>query len=80
MENTGEIIITLSSTERHFAFDRLGLTFNSTDSEILNAIKPVILEEEGFDMDDREDEYFTVKKVESSGNCYVFPKSVAGLS
>lgn len=73
----GEIVITLSSVEKHYTYNQLGVGYNSTDAEILSAIKPVLLEEEGFDVENA-DETFTIKRVDSSQNIYVFPKSVAG--
>lgn len=74
-----EIIITLENEEKHYDFERLSVDFNSSDSEILSAVSPVVLEETGFDMDENnEDNYFTVKRVDSSQNIYLFPKSVAG--
>ena len=77
----GEVIITLSSTEKHYSFEQLGITFESTDAEILSALKPVLLEEEGFNIEEeQEDGYFTIKRVDSSQNLYVFPKSTSGSS
>lgn len=74
---TGEVIITLSSVEKKYSYDRLGVTYESSDEEILNALTPILLEEEGFDIDDSS-ETFTIKKVGASRNTYVFPKSTAG--
>lgn len=75
-----EIIITLENEEKHYDFERLSVDFNSSDSEILSAVSPVVLEETGFDIDeDNEDNYFTVKRVDSSQNIYLFPKSTAGF-
>lgn len=75
-----EIIITLENEEKHYDFERLSVDFNSSDSEILSAVSPVVLEETGFDIDeDNEDNYFTVKRVEDSQNIYIFPKSTAGV-
>lgn len=75
-----EIIITLENEEKHYDFERLSVDFNSSDSEILSAVSPVVLEETGFDMDENnEDNYFTVKRVEDSQNIYIFPKSTAGV-
>lgn len=74
-----EIVITLSSKEKHYPFDVLGVGFGSTDKEILDAIAPVLLEEEGFDIHrETEEGYFTIKKVDDSQNIYIFPKSTAG--
>ena len=76
-----EVIVTLSSTEKHYDFESLEINFDSTDEEVLEALKPVLMESEGFDIDEEyEDGYFTIKRVEDSENIYVFPKSTAGLS
>lgn len=75
----GEIIVTLASTEKHYTYAQLGVGYNSTDKEILDALKPVLLEEEGFNIEEeQEDGYFTLKRVDSSQNIFVFPKSTAG--
>ena len=46
VEPTGEIIVTLNSSEKHYAYDRLSVTYESTDKEILDAVSPVLLEKE----------------------------------
>ena len=75
----GEIIITLASEEKHYNYDRLSVSYESTDEEILDALAPVLLEEEGFNIrEEQRDGYFTLKRVDSSQNIYVFPKSTAG--
>lgn len=73
---TGQILITLESEEKTYQYDALGLTFESDDQNILNAIAPIVEEETGVDI--LEDGLFTVKKVESSHNVFIFPKSPAG--
>lgn len=83
MENTGEIVITLASTEKRYPLERLSLTFDSTDSEVLDALQPVLLEEEGFNIrEEQRDGYFTIKRVHNeetdTRTIYVFPKSTAG--
>lgn len=78
-ETQGKIIVTLGTKEPTFDFEQLGVNFNSTDKEVLDALKPVLLEEEGFDItEDQEEGAFTIKRVEESGNLYIFPKSTAG--
>jgi len=74
---TGEIIVTLSNSEKHYPYERLSVEYESTDKEILDALSPVLLEDEGFDIQNAE-ETFTIKRVEDSKNIYVFPKSTAG--
>jgi hypothetical protein len=74
---TGEIIVTLENEERHYAYGTLGVTFDSTDQEILDAVAPVIEEDTGIDI--LEDALYTVKSVTGSQNKYCFPKSPAGV-
>lgn len=78
-DQMGEIIVTLASDEKHYQYDRLSLSYESTDNEILEALTPVLMEEEGFNIRQEQREgYFTIKRVDSSHNIYVFPKSTAG--
>lgn len=80
-EQTGEIIVVLNSNEKKFQYADFNVTFDSTDEEILNAIAPRLLEEEGFDIREQQDEgLYTIKSVEESQTKYIFPKSTAGLS
>jgi hypothetical protein len=80
MDNTpGEIIVTLANTEKHYSYEQLGVGFESNDQEVLSALQPVLLEEEGFDITQGQtDGYYTIKRVNDSQNTYVFPKSTAG--
>ena len=75
----GEVIVTLSSEEKHYSYADLSIDYGSSDTEILNALAPVLQEEEGFDIrQEQRDGYFTIKRVDASQNIYVFPKSTAG--
>lgn len=80
MENTtGAITITLENDEREYGFDQLGVNFNTPDSEIIAAMAPTIREEFGLDLaSELNNGYWTVKRVDSSQNIYIFPKSTAG--
>lgn len=77
-ETVGEIIVVLESVEKHYSYDQLGLTFESSDKEIRDALQPVILEETGINIFEDEEELYTIKKVEESKNIYLLPKSPAG--
>lgn len=78
-ETTGEVIVTLASTERHYSYEDLGVNFNSSDDEVLDALQSFLLDDEGFNIrESQEDGLYTMKRVESSQNIYVFPKSTAG--
>jgi len=74
-----EIIVTLESDEKHFPMSDFNLTLENTSDEILDAVSPAVLEEFGVNLKEDQGEYlFTVKKIEASGNIYIFPKSPAG--
>ena len=73
----GKIIAVLGSREHEYALDQMGLTMNSTDSEVLAAMEPVF-EEEGIALDNLTETYI-VKRQEDSGNVFIFPKSTAGI-
>lgn len=76
----GEIIVTLASKEKHYSYEQLGVTFESPDQDILDALQPVLLEEEGFNVKSQEDnEYYTLKRVDETKRIFLFPKSVAGF-
>lgn len=78
-EQVGEIIVVLNSAEKKFQFSDFSVTFDSADNEILDAIAPRLLEEEGFDIREQQNEgLYTVKKQEDSKNVFIFPKSTAG--
>ena len=79
MNEEGQITITLENDERNYSYDTMGLTYESTDQEIISALAPVVAEDVGIDMSDQyEDGYWTLKRIESTKNIYVFPKSTAG--
>lgn len=78
-ETTGKIIVTLSSRELEFEYDKLGVTFDSTADEIIEAVTDAVLEEENINIKEDNENLYTVKKVDESKNAYIFPKSVAGM-
>ena len=77
--NSPGIIITLDSKDRKIPYSLLGVTFDSSPEEILGAVQPLILEEEGINIKADDEFIFTVKKATNSGNVYIFPKSPAGM-
>ena len=75
----GKIIVTLSSKEVELEYDALGVTFDSTNQEIIDAVASSVLESEGVNIkEDSGEGIYTVKKVQESGNSYLFPKAIAG--
>ena len=75
----GKIIVVVESDEKSFPFSDFSTTFDSTPSEILDAVAPAILEKFGINIKEEQGgDLYTVKKVQESGNVYIFPKSPAG--
>lgn len=75
----GQIIVTLASKEVPFNYDDLGVTFESPNQAIINAVADAVLESEGINIkEDSGEGIYTVRKVEESQNSYLFPKAVAG--
>lgn len=70
----GVITVTVEDEERSYFYDDVGLTFDSPDSEILSTLSSIVREDTGVDISNS----YAVKKVQSSQNTYVFPKSPAG--
>ena len=72
-----EIRVVVENEERVIQYEDVGVTFDSSSDEIIEAIAPGILEDTGVDIN--AEGLYTVKKTEDSQNVYVFPKSPAGL-
>ena len=74
----GEIVVVVESQDRKYSYDQLGLSFESTDQEVLDAVQPVILEDTGINIFEDDESLYAVKRTEESQTTYVFPKSQAG--
>ncbi len=75
----GEITVTLESEERKYPYDTLGVGYSSSDQEIIDALDPMLEEDVGMHIADEFSRgNWTLKRVDSSQNIYVFPKSTAG--
>lgn len=77
-EENGKIIVVVESEEKEFSYEELGVTFDSSSEEILKAVQPAILEATGVNIEEDEESLYYVKKIETSKNVYILPKSVAG--
>lgn len=71
--------VTLDGRDIPIEMARLGLTMDSSERDIIAAVKPIIREEQGADLDDEYGEVaYAVRKALNSGVIYVYPKPVAG--
>lgn len=73
MEN--KIIVIINGEEHSYDYETFGLTFDSTDSEIITAISGAVSESFGTDIS----QYYKVQKVLNTRNIYIIPNSVAGI-
>ena len=74
-EVTDKIIITLEGEDKVIGTEQIGLTFDSSESEIMEAISPIVQEEFNVDISS----YYKVQKSTNSRNIHLIPNSVAGI-
>lgn len=78
-ETRSQVIITLDGRDVSLDMENLGLTLDSTESQIIDAVRGVVRESENVDIADENGEYaYTVRKALNSNTIYVYPKPVAG--
>ena len=82
--NQGEVTVTLESVDHKYTYDQLGIDTDASDQQVIEALTPVILEQEGIDISTAyRNGAYTVKRTTNgetgSENIYVFPKSTAGV-
>ena len=75
-----KLVIAINGMDQYMAYSQLGLSFESSSNEILEAVRPIV--QEGFKVDIR-DEYnnwlYKVTKTTNNQNIYIIPNSTAGL-
>lgn len=75
-ENTArnKVFVTIAGQDWQKDLETVGLTFDSSEQDIMNAIAPVIQEE--FNQDIRD--LYKIRKATNNQNIYIIPSSVAG--
>lgn len=74
-----EVVVTMDGRDIAIPLGSLGVTLQSSDREILDAIRPVMQNREGADIADARGEFsYSVRKAINSNTIYVYPKPVAG--
>ena len=76
---TGMLYTVLDGQDYQVALNTLGLTFDSTEAEILNAIRPIIQEVYNIDIMRNGSWLYKVRKATNSQNIHVIPNSTAGV-
>ena len=78
---TKKLIISVAGEDEILDFESFGLTFDSTESEILTAIAPFISEKYSVDFRSPEGSWlYKTRKATSSQNIHIIPNSTAGSS
>lgn len=78
-EVRNEIVITVNGRDIIIPDESLGVNVDSSDRDILNAVRPIIQGREGMDIQDDTGSYsYTVRKAMNSRTAYIYPKPVAG--
>ncbi len=78
MAETGNITVILEGEDRSFDYEQMGVTYESSDEEVIDALAP-IFREEGIDLKTEwENGGYTVKRSDNSQNIHIYPKSTAG--
>lgn len=78
-EVQNQIIVCVDGSDFIRPLNEIGISFDATSDEILNAIRPIIREEKNVDI--RDDEYgwlYKVNKSVDSQNIHIIPNSTAG--
>ena len=73
------VIVTVNQQDQQFTLEQLGLTMESTNQEVLNAVQGIITEMGQSLQDDDRDFVYQVVKATNSNNIYVVPKSDWGF-
>lgn len=79
-EIRGKIIVPIGGQDYHKDYIDLGLSFESTEEEILEMVRPILNEEFDSDIKDSNTGWlFKVHKALDNRNIYIIPNSTAGI-
>ena len=74
-EVTGTIFVTIDGDDFQVKLASLGLDFDSSESEIMDKVVPIVQEEFNTDIND----LYKVRKAVNNQNVYIIPNSTAGI-
>jgi len=78
-EVRNEVVVTVGGRDIRIPLDSLSLTMDSSEREVLNAIRPTVQNRENVDIQDDTGVFsYSVRKALNSNTIYVYPKPVAG--
>ena len=73
-EATNKVFVTIHGRDWQRSLEDVGLSFDSSDSEIMERIAPIVQEEFNEDITD----LYKIRKATNSQNIFIIPNSVAG--
>lgn len=77
---SNRIIVSISGEDEFLRYQDYGLTFESTEQQVLEAIRGTILEKYGADLKDASGRWlYKMRKATQRQNLHIIPNSVAGL-
>lgn len=74
-----KVIVSVNGDDTIIAYEELGLNFDSSESEVLETLRPIIQERHGIDLSGSHGWLFKTRKAMSSQNIHVIPNSTAGF-
>lgn len=74
----GRITLTIAGNDFNYTFEQLSVNFDSSESEILNAVSGLIREQNMSLNDGDGNVAYTVRKAVNTQTVYVYPKPIAG--
>jgi hypothetical protein len=77
-EVTDKIILSIAGEDEFLSYEQFGLSFNSSDEEVLTAIRPMIQEKYNVDLRDGSSWLYKTRKAVSNRNIHIIPNSTAG--
>ena len=75
---TNKIIVCVNGADRFYDYEQFGLSFDSSDGDIIGAIRPAVRETFGVDIGTGASSLYKTRKAVESRNIYVIPNSTAG--
>ena len=77
-EITNKLVIAIAGEDMIVDYSDYGLSFESSEQELLEAVRPAIQERFNMDIRDSSGWLYKTRKANESKNVYLIPNSVAG--
>lgn len=79
-EIKNKIIISIAGEDEILPYDQFALTFDSSEADVLNALRPMLREKYNVDIQDINGSWlYKTRKAVTNQNIHVIPNSTAGV-